>query len=125
MDEFVSRAPNSAVDSDSTIPRNELRDSLFLIATLRVAGAREFRQVRVRNLSAGGLMAEVPSPIPQDLPVELELRGIGIVNGKIAWNAAGRVGIAFDEQIDPKAARKPVGASAKTPIYVKSVLSAR
>ncbi len=125
MVQISSPAPDSAADGDAASQRNEVRDSLFLAANLRVVGGRDYAQVRVRNLSAGGLMAEVPAPIPQNTTVELDLRGIGTVLGKVAWNAAGRVGIAFDEQIDPLAARKPVGVGAKQTMYVKSVFGGR
>lgn len=125
MVQFFPSSSDLAADGDAVSQRNEVRDSLFLGANLRVIGGRDYAQVRVRNLSAGGLMAEVPAPIPQDTAVELDLRGIGTVLGKVAWNAAGRVGIAFDEQIDPIAARKPVGVGAKQPMYVKSVTALR
>ena len=65
--------------------------------------------VRVRNLSAGGLMAEYAGPLDDGAPIEIDVRGIGWVSGRIAWRAAGRVGVAFDRHIDPMLARKPVG----------------
>jgi hypothetical protein len=105
--------------------RHELRASLFLVAKFRIAGSRHEEQVRVRNLSAGGLMAEMPSPIAQGTAVELEVRGIGWITGKIAWCAAGRVGVAFDEMIDPILARKPVGGGTTTPVFVKPILPLR
>ncbi len=83
------------------------RDSLLLLATLTAGGTQ--MQVRVRNLSAGGLMAELPEPVPNDASVEIELRGVGRVTGRIAWQTEGRAGIAFDRPIDPQRARKPVG----------------
>lgn len=110
---------------DGASQRHEVRDSLFLTANLRMEGMREMLQVRVRNLSAGGLMAEVPDHIAQGTPVELELRGVGRVCGRVAWYAAGRIGIAFDRMIDPHLARKPVGGGAKTPSYVKPILPIR
>ncbi len=85
------------------------RDSLFLHARLKVDGWREERQVRVRNLSAGGLMAELPEPVEPDSAIEIELRGLGWLTGRVAWQTEGRAGIAFDRTIDPQLARKPVG----------------
>ncbi len=41
------------------------------------------------------------------LPITVTLRGIGEIEGMIAWTEAGRAGVAFDEPIDPKAARAP------------------
>jgi hypothetical protein len=105
--------------------RNEARDSLFLMADFRVTGSSDVTQVRVRNLSAGGLMAEFPSGLELGLQVEFDVRGVGWVPGRVAWSAAGRVGIAFDRQIDPMLARKPVGHGTKTPVFVKPVLPRR
>lgn len=112
MDHSRQDSAVGALGDEAMLDRQEIRDSLFLAASLRVGLAMDARQVRVRNLSAGGLMAEVASPIPPNTPVEIDVRGIGPVNGRIAWNAAGRVGIAFDSPIDPRAARKPVGGMA-------------
>jgi hypothetical protein len=88
--------------------RAKTRDSLFLVAGLWIEGWPGPLQVRVRNLSPGGLMAEYPHPLEIGREVEIDLRGIGKVTGHVAWTAAGRVGIAFDSQIDPLQARKPV-----------------
>jgi hypothetical protein len=122
----LSPDPFSAMSSDDAAHnRNEARDSLFLMADFRVAGTSDVTQVRVRNLSAGGLMAELSSGLEIGLEVDFDVRGIGWVPGKVAWSAAGRVGIAFDRQIDPMMARKPVGHGTKTPVFVKPVLQRR
>lgn len=122
MDQFYSKTQGAMVDDDGAANRQDARDSLFLIAQFRLFGRGEEVQVRVRNLSSGGLMAEVSEPLAIGTPVEVEVRGIGWILGRIAWAAAGRVGVAFEQQIDPKAARKPVGVGAKTPVYVKPPL---
>ena len=93
------------------------RDSLFLMARLRVEGLDEELSVRVRNLSPGGLMAELPVPVVPDSPVRIDVRGIGWVKGRIAWQTEGRAGIAFDKEIDPQRARKPVGAATPAPAF--------
>ncbi|PVX29096.1 PilZ domain-containing protein [Sphingomonas pokkalii] len=120
-----SYIPASALSADDFAgKRSGARDSLLLTAQLRVDG-EAVGQVRVRNLSAGGLMAEYPEPIGLRAPVEIEVRGVGWVSGKIAWAAEGRVGVAFDHEIDPKLARKPVGGGAQTPAYVKPLITRR
>lgn len=96
------------VSDDAGVQRNNSRDSLFLVARLAVTGLPA-EQVRVRNLSAGGLMAEYPSPIEPGTAVLVQLRGIGEIRGRIAWATDGRIGIAFETPIDPLKARKPVG----------------
>ena len=86
------------------------RDSLFMTAQLRLAGAVGPIEVRVRNLSEGGLMVEFDRAVQQGAAVALEMRGLGELTGTVAWCTHGRVGIALDRPIDPKRARKPVGA---------------
>ncbi len=102
-------------------PKRELdRDSLFLKAALRFVDGDDCGEVRIRNLSAGGLMAEAPVIAKRGDAVELELRNIGRVTGYVAWVAQGRLGVAFDHAIDPKLARKPVGQSKlELPRYLK------
>ncbi|MBB4153055.1 hypothetical protein GGQ80_000943 [Sphingomonas jinjuensis] len=113
------------VDDDTTSDagkRAGQRDSLFLVAPIRFEGDTDVTEVRVRNLSPGGLMAEIGRVVPIGTPVVVGLRGIGVVEGKIAWCAEGRVGVALDDPIDPKLARKPVGGGDSTPIYAKSMV---
>ena len=125
MDQF-SFDPLTALSADDFVAsqRNGSRDSLMLAAQFRVAG-RPDEQVRVRNLSQGGLMAEYTQPIERGAPVEVEVRGVGWVSGRIAWATDGRVGIAFDTPIDPLLARKPVGGGTQTPTFVKPIFTRR
>ena len=99
-------ALTTAADGGAT--RNQARDSLLLSARFRETGSPRQDQVRIRNLSAGGLMVELPHAIDVGSAVEVEVRGMGWVSGTIAWNAVGRAGVAFDTPIDPKRARKPI-----------------
>ena len=84
------------------------RDSLFLLAQLKVADSPDELTVRVRNISAGGLMAELPEPVAPDAAVNIQVRGLGWLAGRIAWQTEGRAGISFDQAIDPQLARRPV-----------------
>jgi hypothetical protein len=114
MDQF-SQDPLTALSADDfTGQRTGSRDSLMLAANFRVPGLAD-EQVRVRNLSSGGLMAEYTRPIERDTEVQIEVRGVGWVKGRIAWAAEGRVGVAFDIEIDPLRARKPVGPGRSAP----------
>ena len=89
--------------------RDSGRDSMFLHATLRSAGQQDGYVVRVRNISAGGMMADAAGRFRQDEPVEVELRGVGAVPARIAWADEGRIGVAFLAHIDPRLTRRPVG----------------
>jgi hypothetical protein len=124
MDQLTPDPLRVVSTEDFTGQRNGARDSLMLAAQFKVADRPEVT-VRVRNLSPGGLMAEYPQPISIGTPVEVEVRGIGWVTGRIAWCAESRVGVAFDGEIDPRAARKPVGTGQTTPVYAKPVITRR
>ena len=84
------------------------RDSLFLLAQVRADGQENPVRVKVRNLSAGGMMAEGDARVMRGAHVEVELRNIGWVDGSVAWKQGNRFGIAFAEEIDPKIARAPI-----------------
>jgi hypothetical protein len=91
------------------------RDSLFVKADLRVDGVDSDQRVKVRNLSAGGMMAEGDVKVQAGAAVEVNIRNIGWIEGSVAWVQENRFGIAFHDEIDPKVARAPLttpGASA-------------
>ena len=121
MDQLSTDRINAS-ENQGAAQRTAPRDSLLLTAGFRIKGSEQVEQVRIRNLSAGGLMAEVGDDVDRDAEVEVQVRGIGWISGRIAWQAMGRVGIAFDREIDPKKARKPVGKGASTPDYAKPKL---
>lgn len=85
------------------------RDSLLLKANMRLVGPNTTIETRVRNLSAGGMMAEATAKVARGDVVEVELRNVGWVGGKVAWVTENRFGVAFDHPINPKIVRKPVG----------------
>lgn len=95
------------------------RDSLFLMAEVRLPEADAEHRVKVRNLSAGGMMAEGAVKVQRGTTIEVNLRNIGWVEGVVAWIQDNRFGIAFHDEIDPKLARAPVGTGPSTPRFVK------
>jgi hypothetical protein len=101
--------------------RSGPRDSLFLLTNLKSSEGTPLGRARVRNLSATGLMADCERPVPAGSVIMLELRGVGRVNGKVVWSREDKIGVAFDEEIDPQLARKPVsvGARERTPTYFR------
>ena len=96
----------SAVDT-----RNISRDSLLLLANLRVDGSEADHKVKVRNLSSGGMMAESDVQLGRGIRVAVDLRNIGWTFGSVAWVQGNRCGIAFDAEIDPKLARASINTS--------------
>lgn len=114
MDQFSTDPLSDLAGDDPALQRSGSRDSLLLSARLRIENLPEIA-VRIRNLSSGGLMAEYSQPIVNGTPVEVEVRGLGWIAGRVAWKAEGRVGIAFEREIDPMAARKPITANLRKP----------
>jgi len=99
------------------------RDSLFLLAQVRVDGAPETYRVKVRNLSAGGMMAEGEAKVMRGALVHVELRNLGWVEGTVAWKQDDRFGIAFVDEIDPTVVRAPGTSQAPNydaPSYTKN-----
>jgi hypothetical protein len=101
------------------------RDSLLLIAQLRINGAGAEYRVKVRNLSAGGMMAEGDAPVARGTVLAVGLRNVGWVEGSVAWKQDNRFGIAFVDEIDPKVVREPVASGApdrSSPRYTRPPL---
>ncbi|HEX8413272.1 MAG TPA: PilZ domain-containing protein [Sphingomicrobium sp.] len=98
--------------------RVSARDSLFLAATIRrrTDSEEELVPVRVRNLSVVGLMADYDREAEVGEPVVVTLRGVGKVPGMVAWVENGRIGVAFDEDVDPLLARRPLSQAAPEPV---------
>jgi hypothetical protein len=90
--------------------RQIARDSLFILAELRLDGQDVVHRVKVRNLSAGGMMAEAELRVVRGERVQVNLRNAGWVEGSVAWVQENRFGIAFSEEIDPKAVRANTAA---------------
>lgn len=94
--------------SDRGPARAAPRDSLFLLTSFMTPEGVPLGKARVCNLSATGLMADCERAVPAGAKVEFELRGIGKMTGTVAWAREDKIGLAFDEPIDPQLARKPV-----------------
>lgn len=96
---------------DTNEHRQIARDSLFLMADLRVDGLEGEYRIKVRNLSSGGMMGEGAVRVMRGSMVTVNIRNVGWVEGAIAWVQENRFGVAFREEIDPKIAREPVRRS--------------
>lgn len=85
--------------------RHATRDSIFLAAQLRIPPGAGPISARVRNISPGGMMVDYAGKAAIGTGLTVEIKGVGAVDGKVAWVAGGRLGIAFDTEIDPQLAR--------------------
>ena len=93
--------------------RQDGRDSFFLLADVRGAGTVDEHRAKIRNLSAGGLMAECDMRVTRGQRIEVALRNLGWVEGVVAWVQDNRFGVAFLSEIDPKLARRHNGLRKK------------
>lgn len=101
------------------------RDSLFLVTDLVSDDGDAPVSVRVRNLSAGGMMVEGDVQLKRGTRVAAELRNVGPVAGTVVWVLGRRLGVAFDNLIDPKLARIQVhGGDKEAPVYARAALDA-
>jgi hypothetical protein len=79
----------------------EHRFTVLLTGTIRKAQSSNRMPIKIRNISATGLLGECAYPPRIDDVVEIELPRVGFVSGHIRWGANGRLGIEFDGPIDP------------------------
>ena len=100
---------DDAFDSTSfslstAVPRpDERRDDPRALSTLRVAKLTEAngreQLIRLRNVSAGGLMAETGHPLEVGDAVALELSSQAIP-ATVVWTREGTAGLKFDQNVD-------------------------
>ena len=114
-----SQQPTSVDEEVAALSRAADRDSLFLQAQLIVPGRAEAVIVRVRNLSPGGMLAEARVNVAQGAAVEVELRNVGPVAGRVIWAGEGKFGIAFDRPVDPQAVRRQVVSQSDLPPHLR------
>lgn len=118
----MSTSPNFTEEAafDARGQRSTNRSSLFLLGKMGVDGGVASEAIRIRNLSPTGLMAEAPTMLAVGTAVVVELKNTPPVKGKIVWATDGRMGVAFNSEIDPAKVRQPVGkAEDPTPEFLK------
>jgi len=85
--------------SDRAMQPRDAR-TLTLLLVGRITGERSDGLCRIRNISTGGLMAEVCAAFAVDEAVRIEFRNGQIVTGSVRWTKAGALGIQFDRPVD-------------------------
>ena len=79
--------------------RRDIRHLTILrVGTLVVGERREL--CLVRNISAGGLMAMVYSPLETGQRIAIELKTDQPIPGAVTWTRDSTVGVVFDEKVD-------------------------
>lgn len=105
--------------------RASRRDRILLLARLRVEGELESHAIRIRDLSAGGMRAQFSGRALADTRVAIEIRSLGWVEGRVAWQDADYIGVRFDAPIDPEKARIAVTGAYQTPPPPPSMVQRR
>lgn len=89
---------SDAVPSPPDRRNDERYLTILRVGILIVEGRREL--CLIRNISAGGLMAHVYSPVREGQRVTIELKSNQQIEGSIAWVRDANAGIAFDSPVD-------------------------
>jgi hypothetical protein len=96
LDETAETAGAAARAADR---RRDVRHLTILrVGTIHIDDRREL--CLVRNISAGGLMAMVYSPLEKERRVAIELKTNHSIPGKVSWSRDSTIGVEFDEKID-------------------------
>lgn len=107
---------------DGSENRQLARDSLFVMADLRLDGVDGEHRIKMRNLSSGGMMGEGAVRVSRGASVQVNVRNIGWVEGTVAWVQDNRFGVAFTEEIDPRDARSPLGEGTAASTHPRPVV---
>lgn len=119
-DEFAQESTLFSLSTEVPRPderRSDDRMAVILPLARLIAGERQ-DFCRIRNISAGGLMAEAMSEHDVGTPVEIELHSDHRIAGTIAWTRGGNIGVKFEENVDLRALlveRRAVGVHAPRP----------
>jgi hypothetical protein len=104
---------------DGTKNRQISRDSLFVMAEMRLDGVEGEHRIKLRNLSAGGMMGEGAVRVTRGAIIWVDIRNIGWTEGTVAWVQDNRFGVAFAEEIDPKVARLPASSDGNEAVILR------
>ncbi|HZU64110.1 MAG TPA: PilZ domain-containing protein [Novosphingobium sp.] len=116
--------PFPAPDPQPADSRIAARESLLLMADCRLVGDARIVRVKLRNLSASGIMAESQLVPARGAAIAIDLRNIGWVEGVVAWVQAPRFGVAFRQEINPALVRQ-LPASDQPDCIVRRPLAVR
>jgi diguanylate cyclase (GGDEF)-like protein len=93
--ELANRATVEAVGFQCV---REPRQRLMRRAIASIDGAP--REIRLRNISEMGALAECDRPIAPQTPLTIDIVGAGPVTGVVRWAQAGKFGVLFDAPFD-------------------------
>jgi diguanylate cyclase (GGDEF)-like protein len=113
-------ANSATVEADGFACVREPRHRLMRRAVASIEG--EMVEVRLRNISSMGALAECPQPVAPETQLTIDIVGVGPVRGIVRWAQSGQFGVQFDGPFDlgrlaPK--KEKPGSSVLRPWYVE------
>lgn len=78
--------------------QGERHMTLYRVGAILIEDRREL--CLIKNISAGGMMIRLYSPVTVGVPISVELKSGQPVSGKISWVRDSQAGIVFDTPID-------------------------
>lgn len=107
------------VEADGYQCIREPRHRLMRRAIVEIDG--EITEIRLRNISAMGALAECPLPVSPGTMLTIDIIGVGPVSGCVRWAQSGKFGVQFDDtfnlaRLAPK--KKPDDVKMLRPWYV-------
>ena len=101
------------------------RHSMFIRSIIRRPHDAVEHPIRIRNLSAGGLMGETTHVLRRREHVVIALRGVGDMAGHVAWVHGHRFGIAFSRTINLKLVREAMASRRLSQVILTHVADHR
>ena len=88
----------SGIYPDPNQRSSERYTRVFRPVVFRVEGCEGL--CLVRNISAGGLMGDVPGDVQPGSVIEIDMNSAVQLNGHVVWSNQGQMGVHFDQPID-------------------------
>ena len=82
------------------LERVPARQSLEAKALVWFSNSKDPYSITVRNISAGGMMAECDVPVVIGDIIIARIETFGEVTGRVVWAVSPRIGISFDSLLD-------------------------
>jgi hypothetical protein len=91
-------AGSTSVEADGFQCIREPRQRLMRRAIAEIDG--QVMEIRLRNISAMGALAECPHPVSPGTVITIDIVGVGPVVGSVRWSQSGKFGIQFTDSFD-------------------------
>jgi hypothetical protein len=102
VDEFAAESTLFSLSTQVPRPTDRRTDDrlLAILPAAKLVSENANYICRIKNISAGGLTAEVVCPLEVGARVYIELSSDQRIPGQIVWTREGSLGIKFDQDVD-------------------------